>query len=167
MPEPSALLPVLIPAESVTTLSIAHTIQLALAPVFLLTGLGALLNLFAGRLARIIDRSRWFDQNFETFDEPKRARAIRELHLLDRRIRVVSWAIGLCTASAVAVSLVVAGLFLSRLTGAGFARPVAWLFIGAMALLIAALMAFLYEVHLSNRTIRIRNELLANRRSRP
>jgi MFS family permease len=163
MPNPAALLPVLIPAESATALTIAHTIQLAVAPVFLLSGLGALLNLFAGRLARIIDRSRWFDQHFESFDEAKRARAVRELHLLDRRMRVVSWAIALCTASAVAVSLVVAGLFLARLTGAGFARPVAWLFIGAMVLLVAALMAFLYEVHLSSRTIRIRNELLEKR----
>jgi MFS family permease len=164
MPGAATLLPVLIPPESATALTIAHTIQLAVAPVFLLSGLGMLLNLFAGRLSRIVDRSRWFDEHFDTFDERRRERAVRELRLLDRRIGVVGWAITLCTISAVAVCLVVAGLFLSRLTGGGFARAVAYLFIAAMLLLIAALMAFLWEIRLANRTIKIRNELLEQRR---
>lgn len=142
---------------------IAHTIQLAVAPVFLLAGLGQLLNLFAGRLSRIIDRSRWFDEKFDGFDEAGRARAVKELRLLDRRMRVVSWSITLCTASAMAVCLVVAGLFLARLTGGGFAQPIALLFIGAMALLIAALILFLHEIGLANRTIKVRNELLERR----
>lgn len=163
MPVPT-LLPVLIPPESATALTIGHTIQLAVAPVFLLSGVGMLLNLFAARLSRIVDRSRWFEENFDAFDAAAHDRAVKELRLLDQRIRVVSWSITLCTASAVAVCLVVAGLFLSRLTGDGFARPVAYLFIAAMLLLIASLIAFLREVSLANRTIRIRNELLEKRR---
>ncbi len=137
--------------------TIAHTIQLAVAPVFLLAGLGQLLNLLATRLSRVIDRARWIEERYHELD---RSRAVRELRLLDRRMSIISWAITLCTVSAVAVCLVVAGLFLARLMGMGFGRSVAGLFILAMALLVAALGLFLFEVHFANRSIRIRNELL-------
>jgi MFS family permease len=137
--------------------TIAHTIQLAVAPVFLLAGLGQLLNLLATRLSRVIDRARWIEEHFSMLD---RKPAVQELRLLDTRMRVVSISITLCTVSAVAVCLVVAGLFVARLEGAGFARPVAFLFILAMALLVAALALFLVEIHFAFKAIRIRNDLL-------
>ena len=59
-----------------------------------------------------------------------------------------------------AVCLVVGGLFVARLIGEGFGRPVAFLFILAMVLLVTALCLFLVEVHFANRSIRVRNELL-------
>lgn len=137
--------------------TIAHTIQLAVAPVFLLAALGQLLNLLATRLSRVVDRSRWIEQHF---GEIERGRAVRELRLLDRRMSVISWAITLCVLSAVAICLVVGGLFVARLVGAGFGRSVAFLFILAMLLLVAALGLFLMEVHFANRSIRVRNDLL-------
>ncbi len=143
--------------------AIAHTIQLAVAPVFLLSGLGMLLNLFAGRLARVIDRSRWIEQRFDELEGEPRLRAQRELRYLDQRMRIVGWSIGLCVLSCMAVWLVVAGLFIARLLGGGFARPVAFLFILAMALLVAALALFMLEVRLAARTIRVRNELMEKR----
>jgi hypothetical protein len=139
------------------TETIAHTIQLAVAPAFLLAALGQLLNVYATRLARIIDRARWIEDRFDALD---RARAIAELRLLDRRMAIVSGAITLCTLSAVAVCLVVAGLFLAGLLGIGFGRAIAVLFVAAMALLIASLALYLFEIHFANRSIRIRNELL-------
>lgn len=145
---------------SATALTIGHTIQLAVAPVFLLSGLGALLNVFAGRLARAVDRSRVIEQRFLDLKPDERARAVTELKTLDRRMRLISTSITLCTASGMAICLVVAGLFVSRLTGGGFARTVAVLFILAMALLVLALMLFLIEVHFANRSIRVRHELL-------
>lgn len=137
--------------------TIAHTIQLAVAPVFLLAGLGQLLNLLATRLSRVVDRSRWIEERFSELD---RSRAVWELRLLDRRMSIISWAITLCTVSAVAVCLVVGGLFLARLLGMGFGRSVAALFILAMILLVATLGLFLFEVHFANRSIRVRNDLL-------
>lgn len=150
----------MIPIPEGSAAAIAHTIQLSVAPVFLLAGLGQLLNLFAGRLARVIDRSRWFDERIEKMQTAERRRAIQELRVLDRRIRIVSLSITLCTISAVSVSLVVAGLFMAQIVGGGIVRPVAFLFIFAMASLIASLIMFLIEIQLANRSIRVRNELL-------
>lgn len=145
---------------SPAALTIAHTIQLVMAPVFLLTGVASLLNLFASRLARVVDRSRDIEARFEKLEGKAHDRAVRELRLLDRRMSLISTSITLGTLSAVAVGLVVAGLFVARLVGGGFGRTTAFLFIAAMALLVAALGLFLVEVSLANRSIRVRNELL-------
>ncbi len=137
--------------------TIAHTIGLAVAPAFLLSALGLLLNLFATRLARVVDRARWIEEQFATLP---RALSVPELRLLDRRMRIINSAIALATGSAIAVCLVVAGLFVAGLIGTGFGRTVASLFILAMALLVGALTLFLIEIRLASRAIRIRNELL-------
>lgn len=137
--------------------TIGHAIQLAVAPAFLLSALGLLLNLFATRLARVIDRARWLEERFA--DLP-RTLAVPELRLLDRRMRIVNIAIALATASAIAVCFVVGGLFAAGLLGIGFGRTVAGLFILAMALLVGALTLFLLEIRLASRAIRIRNDLL-------
>jgi MFS family permease len=152
-------------------LTIAHTIQLVMAPVFLLTGLGSLLNLFAGRLARVVDRSRDIERRFDDLTGAERDRAVWELRLLDKRMALISGSITLCTLSSVAIGLVVAGLFVARLIGGGFGRTTAILFIAAMAFLVLALAMFLIEIRVANRSIRIRNELLERdrrgRRLRP
>jgi len=85
---------------------------------------------------------------------------VAELRILDRRIALVNRAILLCTASAVAVCVVVAALFVASLAGLGFARTMAGLFVFAMILLIAGLCFFLGEIRIAVRSIRIRDELL-------
>ena len=72
---------------------IAHAIQLAIAPVFLLTGIAALLGVMANRLARIIDRARHYEQTWEQMDEGARSAARDELADLERRRHMASWAI--------------------------------------------------------------------------
>jgi MFS family permease len=150
-------MPQLIPTDA---LAMAHTIQLAVTPVFLLSGLAALLNVFAGRLARAVDRSRVIQARFPELDRDGLERARDELRTLDRRMRLITGSILLSTMSAVAVCLVVTLLFVSRLAGGGYARTVAVLFIAAMALLVAALVLFLVEVRLGNAAIRLRHEWL-------
>ena len=139
---------------------LAHTIQMATAPVFLLTGIGAFLNVMVGRLARVVDRARALEMRFTPPDHPDHARQVWELRLLDRRMRVVSYAISLCTASAALICGVVAGLFLARLAGLGFSQTMAIIFASAMVMLIGGLTMFLFEVHLSMKSIKIRHELL-------
>jgi hypothetical protein len=143
---------------------IAHTIQLAVAPVFLLAGIAGILNLLAGRLARIVDRSRRIEETFTPSDDPRHELQVQELRLLDRRISIVNWSIFLCTASALLVCLVVAGLFVTNLAGLGFGRTMAVIFVLAMLLLISGLLLFLVEVRVAVRAIRIRDELLERRR---
>jgi hypothetical protein len=137
---------------------IAHLIQLAIAPVFLLAGVGSILNVLAQRLARVVDRARRLEVEFATLDPDGQGPARAELRLLDRRMKVVNLAISCCTASALFVCLVVAILFVADLASFPFGRPIAYLFILTMLMLICGLLLFLYEVRLAMRSLRIRRD---------
>lgn len=152
--------------DSVAIADIAHTIQLAVAPVFLLAGIGSILNVLAGRLARVVDRARQLAREFTPQDHPDHAAQVEELRLLDRRITLANMAIFLCTASAALICAVVAGLFIADLASLGFARVMATGFVIAMLLLIVGLGLFLIEVRMALATIRVREELLEQRTQR-
>ena len=136
--------------------AIARQIELAVTPVFLLAGVGAILNVLAQRLARVVDRSREIEAEIASLDEQEKAYARAELALLDRRMGAANAAISFCTASALFVCFTVAVLFVSEPSDLAFGRPLALLFIAAMALLIAGLVLFLYEVRLAARALRAR-----------
>ncbi|MES2500794.1 MAG: DUF2721 domain-containing protein [Pseudomonadota bacterium] len=130
-------------AENLT--NVAHVIQLAVAPVFLLTGIGAILSVLTGRLGRLVDRFRVLNET-ETRLPKKQS---RELSILTVRATWVHWAITLCTASALFVSLVIGALFVGAVIGTNPSRIVSILFIVAMASLIIGLGCFLREISLS------------------
>src|SRR5690606_490604 len=91
---------------------IVDIIQLAVAPVFLIAGIGALLNVMTARLARVIDRSRVLENLIRTAPEGEVLdEHMVELHALDRRMKHVNWAIALSTLAALLVCLVIATLF--------------------------------------------------------
>ncbi|WP_066477967.1 MULTISPECIES: DUF2721 domain-containing protein [unclassified Sphingomonas] len=145
--------------------TVASTIQTAIAPVFLLAGLGAILNVLAGRLARIVDRVRTLEQLHPRSTGPEHDRHVWELRILDRRITVINAALSLCVASAVMISLVVAMLFVAELVKLKIGTVVASLFIAAMVALVAGLILFLVEVRISLRAIHVRAELLERDRA--
>ncbi|MDQ8756093.1 DUF2721 domain-containing protein [Sphingosinicella sp. LHD-64] len=134
--------------------AIASQIQLAVAPVFLLAGVGAILNVLANRLARVVDRARRVSAAAESLDPVERDHALIELRLLARRIRAANLAIICCTASALLVCVVVAILFIAEPTQIAAARVIAALFILAMGLLIVGLLIFLQEVRLAMLSLR-------------
>lgn len=134
--------------------AIASQIQLAVAPVFLLAGVGAILNVLANRLARVVDRARRVSAAAESLDPVEREHALVELRLLSRRIRAANLAIICCTASALLVCVVVAILFIAEPTQIAAARVIAALFILAMGLLITGLVIFLQEVRLAMLSLR-------------
>ena len=140
--------------------SIAQTIQLAIAPVFLLAGLGAILNVIAGRLARVVDRSRWLAERHPISTGEEHDRIVWELRILDKRMDLANLAIWLCVSSAIAVCTLVALLFVTQLAHLAFRQAVAAAFIVAMLLLIAALVTFLLEIRVARISFRIREELL-------
>lgn len=140
--------------------TVAETIQVAIAPVFLLAGIGALLNVITGRLARVIDRSRALEAMHPRSTGPEHDRHVWELRRIDRRVRIINNAIALATGSGVAVCTVVALLFIAELMNLRIGRGIALIFILAMALLIASLICFLVEVRLSVKVTRVRAELL-------
>lgn len=138
-----------------TTPDIAHAIQLAVAPVFLLTGIAGLLSVMTNRLARIIDRGRWFEQQWSELDDASRSSYAHELSHLERRRRLASRAIHACTAAALLVCLVIATLFIEALLDFPLRGLAAVLFIAAMAALITGLSLFLREVHRATDAVRV------------
>ncbi|WP_174285696.1 DUF2721 domain-containing protein [Sphingomonas bacterium] len=140
--------------------TIAQTIQLSLSPVFMLAGIGALLNVLAGRLSRVVDRGRVLEALHPGSTGPEHDRHIWELRLLDRRISIINAALFLAVSSAVMTCAVVALLFIGGLAKLHLGTVVALSFIIAMALLIAALVGFMVEVRVSLEAIRIRKDLL-------
>jgi hypothetical protein len=140
--------------------TIAQTIQLSLSPIFMLAGIGALLNVLAGRLSRVVDRSRQLETLHPRTTGPEHDRHVWELRLLDRRMSIVNASLFLAVASAVLTCLVVALLFVGTLVSLHLGPAVAVAFILAMALLIAALSCFMVEVRMSLRASHVRRELL-------
>lgn len=137
---------------------VARAIQLALAPVFLLTGIAGLLNVMTTRLSRIIDRGRALTEGSLGASLPRESVAL-EVQSLERRRRSTSVAITACTTGALLLCLVIATLFFEVLLNA----PVNWLigalFTAATLALVIGLACFLHEVHLATRMrISIRGE---------
>lgn len=144
-----------------TSLStVADTIQTAIAPVFLLAGIGAVLNVMVGRLARIVDRARSVEQLHPRSTGVEHDRHVAELRLIDRRITVINSAIFLSVSAALAICLVVVMMFVARLANFHVGPAVAVAFIISMLLLMGGLILFLIEVRLSLAAIHVREELL-------
>ncbi|GAO39938.1 hypothetical protein SCH01S_40_00350 [Sphingomonas changbaiensis NBRC 104936] len=140
--------------------TIAQTIQLAIAPVFLLAGIGSILNVLAGRLARVVDRSRVLEELHANSEGEEHQRYVRELRIVDRRMRLANTAIALIVASAIVVCGLVALLFITQLAGLAFRVAVAVAFVLGMALLVAGLVLFLIEINLALSYLYVREELL-------
>ena len=101
------------PDLSVNT--VAEIVRLALAPVFLLSGIGAFLNVLASRLSRIVDRSRDIEPMLLVSRGAEHDRWIAALKILDRRMSLITWATGLAVTSAILTCLVVVLLFAANL----------------------------------------------------
>jgi hypothetical protein len=132
---------------------ITRVIQLAVAPVFLLTAIGTLIAVLNVRLGRNVDRRRLIEEELRGTEENKqtdeqRARQ-RELRLLARRIRLIYFAMLSAGLGALLVCLVVAGAFVGALVAVDISREVAVLFILAMFAVIGCLSMFLREVYLA------------------
>ena len=134
---------------------LARAIQLALAPVFLLTGIAGLLGVMTGRLARIIDRGRAFAEGRVTFVSPDSMSIARERQTLEPRRHLTSVAITATTVAALLVCMVIAGLFVEVMLQAPLKWLISGLFATAMLALVVGLTFFLREVHLAMHTVRI------------
>ncbi|MGZ5089871.1 MAG: DUF2721 domain-containing protein [Burkholderiales bacterium] len=139
---------------------IAHVIQLAIAPVFLLTGIAGLLGVMANRLARVIDRARNIEEKLDQLDGEAAARAQVLLASLTERARLASWAINFCTAAALLICTDIATLFIDAFVGTQLRWLVGALFILTMVALIGGLITFLREVYLATHTLSIGKRVL-------
>ena len=135
---------------------IAHAIQLAVAPVFLLTAVGTLLAVMTNRLSRVIDRARVLESRLESTPEDQVAAIRDNLKVLSRRARFINFAITACTVAALLVCAVIAILFFSsHFLFDNAKEAVSLLFILAMGFLMCGLLCFLQEVFLATLNLRI------------
>jgi hypothetical protein len=135
---------------------VAHVIQLAIAPVFLLSGIGALLGVMTGRLSRIIDRARRLEALLaEAAPDAADAAVTQELQVLGKRAHLVSRAIALCTTAALLIATVVIVLFVGAFFRRDLSPLIGVMFVAAMVSLCFGLMMFLREISHAMRTLRI------------
>lgn len=149
-----------LPVTETEVTEIAAIVQLAVAPVFLLAGIGAFLNVCAGRLARIVERARSVEPQLLGSRGAEHDRLQGEIRILDRRMALVSRAIWLSVLSAVLTCAVVVLLFAGSLLKAEFGTTIALLFIVTMIALGLGFAVFLLETRVASRAVRIRTELL-------
>ena len=145
--------------------TVAATIQISIAPVFLLAGIAGILNVLVGRMARVVDRARKLEQLHPVSTGAEHERQVWELRLIDRRLSIINTSIWLCVASAIAICLVVALLFGAEIVHLDIGVVVAAAFIASMLLLTSGLVAFLFEVRLSVQAVHVREELLERDRT--
>ncbi len=142
--------------------AITHGIQLAVAPVFLLTAVSGMIGAVAGRLARIIDRARLVEHRAEaTADAAVLSGAMTELAELRLRGRLTNTCIALLTTCAFLIGLTIILLFLGEMTGFQSARWAVFGFLAGVVSFMLALLCFLAETYISTRLL---NFDLLNRR---
>ena len=144
--------------------AIAHLIQLAVAPVFLLSGIGAILAVMTSRLGRVIDRARVLEDRLEDAEPEQAALLQANLATLSRRAKLIGPAITLCTATALLICLVIAVLFSSAFFPFDATAPVALLFIAAMLSFFIGLLWFLREIFVATTSLRIGFQRVHGRR---
>lgn len=136
--------------------TVVSYIQLAVAPVFLLSGVSAMLGVLVNRLSRIIDRARHLEGRYTGSGDAGERRCLRgDLSVLSLRARLVSRAITACTTCSLFVSLVVVMLFLQSLLNVYLHGVVPLLFILAMAAFVIGLVLFLREIRIATAALRI------------
>ena len=134
---------------------IAQTIQLALAPVFVLVAIGNIMNILSTRLGRVVDRSRAMQALFDVTSGHDHDVVVREIRVLDRRIALIGRALLLLVLSGLTIGSVVAILFIEEFAGANLQPVAAAAFLLAIALLMSALWLFLKETREASAALRI------------
>jgi Protein of unknown function (DUF2721) len=139
--------------------AVAQGIQLAIAPVFLLNAVAAMIGAVAGRLARIIDRARqveaWMD---DSPNAPKMQRWKDELRLLRQRSTLVNWCIALLILCAILIGSTIVFLFFGETLEVNFARTATVTFMVGVVFFLLALMCFFAETLLSAKILKIPNK---------
>jgi hypothetical protein len=141
---------------AVQSVDVAHLIQIALTPIFLISAIGVTLNVLTSRLARIVDRARAMEDIVRQSDHQDDARDLHgALGVLARRARYINAAITFITLSALFIALVVVMLFVNAFLRWDLSAFIACMFILSMLSLCAALLAFLIEVRIATKTLQI------------
>ena len=133
---------------------IAGVIQLAIAPVFMLTAIGTVMNALGNRLGRAVDRRRELEERLRAMSQGELPSAQEELATIARRIRFVYLSIVFAVVSALFTALLIAGAFIGAFVRTDLSLTIAAMFVCAMLALIVCLLLFLREIFLAVSTPR-------------
>jgi hypothetical protein len=133
---------------------IAGVIQLAIAPVFMLTAVGTVIGALNIRLGRAVDRRRELEERVPAMPPGELAAAQDELATIARRIRFVYFSIVFAVISALLVALLIACAFIGAFVRTDLSLMIAGMFVGAMASLIVCLLLMLKEIFIAVSTPR-------------
>jgi hypothetical protein len=125
---------------------ITRVIQLAIAPVFLLSAIATIINVLITRLSRAVDRRRTLEEHLSIYQDEHLQQAISELRMLQQRITLTLWSVTLAVLAALLICLLVATAFAAAYVSLDLSRPVAMLFIAALIALTGCLLLFLREI---------------------
>ncbi len=134
---------------------IVQTIQLALAPVFVLVAIGNILNMMASRLSRVVDRTREMQVAFRESSGEEHDASVRELRMLARRTTLIGRAQLMMVLSAITIGITVVLIFSGQFLHAATEPAVAISFATAIALLLAGLILFLMETRVASEQLRV------------
>jgi hypothetical protein len=143
--------------------NIGNIIQLAIAPVFLLTGVGGNLLVLTNRLARIIDRSRVLEDRIDAAADSRQQEYLTEIEILFRRAHLINGAITLSTTCALLICVVIAALFLGDALRLSLTTFIAMLFVVAMLALIGSFVYLLREIFIATASLTMRPAPLIKR----
>jgi len=135
--------------------TVGHAIQLSVAPVFLLSGIGAFLAVMTNRLARVVDRARLAETRLAQEGTTDLGHLHAQLATYWRRAKLINRAITLCTVTALLICAVVATLFMGAFLEFDASLTVAILFVTAMSSLFIGLLFFLREIFVATASLRI------------
>lgn len=139
---------------------IAHTIQLALAPVFMLVAIGNIMNILSTRLGRTVDRARKLQELHAVTTGDEHDLVVQEIRTVDRRIHLITRSILFLVIGCLAIGTTVAILFVEELFDYPLEKVAAGFFLVAVALLMAGLTLFLREIRIAAASLRIDRNLL-------
>ncbi|MBF7073091.1 DUF2721 domain-containing protein [Glaciecola sp. MH2013] len=145
-----------------TTLSTSavEIIQLALAPIFLIVGIGQMVNVATGRVARVIDRARWFEEEARKNASRIDQKALKEISTLNKRMRLANWSINFLIASALIICIDVILLMVNGLVSTSLDVTILVMFMLSMMFLTGGIIAFFLEVSLATATLKISSSRL-------
>ena len=139
---------------------IAQTIQLALAPVFVLVAIGNILNLLSSRLGRVVDRARNLQQQHTVTSGSEHDMVVSEIRLVDRRMVLATRSIRMLVLAGLFIGTTVALLFIEEVTHINMQMVAAGTFIVALAMLMWGLLLFLRETQVAAEALRIPTDYL-------
>lgn len=135
--------------------TVVELIQFSLAPVFLIVGIGQMLNVVTGRLARVIDRIRWYENRQSDVSDKLPSHECKEMKALMTRMKFANWAITFLTGAAVIICVDVTLLLINGLTTIALDTAILSLFMLSLASLTAGLVCFFIEVSVATASLKM------------